>query len=53
MRSIDYSSNMPLYDYESHDWDVSTTHVTGINDDRMRLPTRYDIAKFYKRFRRE
>lgn len=52
MRSIDYSDNISLYEYESHDWDVSLTHVTGINDDRMRLPTRYDIAKFYKRFRR-
>lgn len=52
MRSIDYSDNISLYEYESHDWDVSPSHVTGINDDRMRLPTRYDIAKFYKRFRR-
>ena len=52
MRSINYSDNISLYEYESHDWDVSLTHVTGINDDRMRLPTRYDIAKFYKRFRR-
>lgn len=52
MRSINYSDNVDLYDYEENDWDVSRTHVTGINDDRMRLPTRYDIAKFYKRFRR-
>lgn len=52
MRSIDYSDNVDLYDYEENDWDVSRDHVTGINDDRMRLPTRYDIAKFYKRFRR-
>lgn len=52
MRSIDYSANEDLYEYEEYDWDTVKPNETGINDDRMRLPTRYDIAKFYKRFRR-
>ena len=53
MRSIDYSENASLLDYEMEDWDTKHSNPTGINDDRMRLPTRYDIAKFYKRFRRK
>ena len=52
MRSIDYSENAQLLEYEMKDWDTRAPNVTGINDDRMRLPTRYDIAKYYKRYRR-
>lgn len=53
MRSIDYSENAQLLEYEIKDWDTRAPNVTGINDDRMRLPTRYDIAKYYKRYKRK
>lgn len=53
MRSINYSENVDLLDYEVEDWDTKHKNPTGINDDRMRLPTRYDIAKYYKRFKRK
>lgn len=55
MTRTDYSKDVtPLLDYEVDDYDTisfreSGEHPTGINDDRMRLPTRYDISKFYKR----
>lgn len=49
MRNTDYSTNAPLLDEETTDYDTSALLDTGINDSRMRLPTRYDIAKFYKR----
>lgn len=52
MRSIDYSENAELLEYEMEDWDTKRSNPTGINDDRMRLPTRYDIAKFYRRYKR-
>lgn len=52
MRSIDYSSDIELFEYEQYDWDTRAPNATGINDDRMRLPTRYDIAKYYKRLKR-
>ena len=49
MRKSDYSKNAELLDWEAYDYDTSDVHETGINDNRMRLPNRYDIAKFYKR----
>lgn len=54
MNRVDYSKDAPLLDVEIDDFDTqsyreSGEHLTGINDGRMRLPTRYDIAKFYKR----
>ena len=46
----DYSKDVtPLLREEVHDYDTRNLNETGINDGRMRLPTRYDIAKFYKR----
>jgi hypothetical protein len=53
MLRLDYSGDVDLEDYETFDWDTRKPNETGINDDRMRLPTRYDIAKFYKRYRRK
>ena len=52
MRSIDYSEDVDLYEHEQYDWDTVRPNETGINDGRMRLPTRYDIAKFYRRNKR-
>ena len=52
MRKSDYSKNAELLDWEVYDYDTKDVHETGINDDRMRLPDRYDIAKFYKRNKR-
>lgn len=49
MRKYDYSENAKLLDNEIFDYDSSDEHETGINTYRMRLPRRYDIAKFYKR----
>ena len=54
MNRVDYSKDAPLLDVEIDDFDTKSYreegyHPTGINDDRMRLPTRYDIAKFYLR----
>ena len=46
MTRTDYSKDVtPLLDYEVDDYDTvsfreSGEHPTGINDDRMRLPTR-------------
>ena len=47
----------PLLAWEIDDFDTQSyklygEHPTGINDGRMRLPTRYDIAKFYKRYKK-
>ena len=53
MLKIDYSVNADLYEFEEFDWDTIRPNETGINDDRMRLPTQYDIAKFYKRYKRK
>ncbi len=47
-----YSNNAELLDYEIYDFDTADAFETGINDYRMRLPDRYDIAKFYKRNKR-
>lgn len=52
MRKPDYSKNAELLDWEAYDYDTVDVHETGINDNRMRLPDRYDIAKFYKRNKR-
>ena len=57
MNRVDYSKNASLLDVEIDDFDTQSYmefggHPTGINDERMRLPTRYDIAKFYKRNKR-
>ena len=49
MRKSDYSKNAELLDWEVYDYDTRDVHETGINANRMRLPNRYDIAKFYKR----
>ena len=52
MNKIDYSRNAELLDEEIYDFDTADVHETGINTYRMRLPDRYDIAKFYKRNKR-
>lgn len=52
MRKSDYSKNAELLDWEAYDYDTRDVHETGINVNRMRLPNRYDIAKFYKRNKR-
>ena len=56
MRKSDYSKNVIETDYmldnELIDYDTMAHNWTGINDNRMRLPDRYDIAKFYKRNKR-
>lgn len=49
MIKTDYSKDAELLDYEILDYDTIDSHETGINDGRMRLPTRYDIAKYYQR----
>ena len=51
MINTNYSRNTPLLDYEIYDFDTTDNYSTGINDGRMRLPTRYDISKFYKQFK--
>ena len=52
MRKSDYSKNAELLDWEKYDYDTLDVHSTGINDNRMRLPDRYDISKFYQRNKR-
>lgn len=49
LREANYSKDVSLKDYEIYDYDTFDEHETGINDGRMRLPSRYDISKFYKR----
>ena len=49
LREANYSKDVSLKDYEIYDYDTFDGHETGINDGRMRLPSRYDISKFYKR----
>ena len=53
MNKINYSKNAELLDIEITDYDTREGLPTGINEDRMRLPTRYDISKFYQRFKME
>lgn len=50
MNKTNYSRNAKLLDIEITDYDTRDELPTGINEDRMRLPERYDIAKFYQRF---
>lgn len=49
MTSKNYSQDVELLDAEIIDYDTKYLNETGINDGRMRLPTRYDISKFYQR----
>lgn len=54
MNRRDFSRDAPLLDVEIDDFDTRSyreegSHPTGINDTRMRLPTRYDISKYYQR----
>lgn len=44
-----YTKDASLLDYEILDYDTTESNETGINSGRMRLPTRYDIAKYYQR----
>lgn len=52
LREQDYSRDASLRNYEVYDFDTVHGNETGINDGRMRLPSRYDIAKFYERQRK-
>lgn len=52
MISTNYSKDAPLLEDEILDYDTLNQNETGINDGRMRLPTRYDISKFYQRNKR-
>lgn len=52
MINKDYSKNVNLLSNEIFDMDTVDQHETGINRKRMRLPERYDIAKYYKRNKR-
>lgn len=52
MINKDYSKNVELLEEEIYDFDTTDVHETGINKKRMRLPERYDIAKYYKRNKR-
>lgn len=52
MTKPNYSKDAPLLDEEILDYDTLHLNETGINDGRMRLPTRYDISKYYKRNKR-
>lgn len=45
----DYSENAELYANEFYDYDTVDFNTTGINFGRARLPSRYDISKYYKR----
>lgn len=47
-----YAKDAPLLEEEILDYDTLGLNETGINDGRMRLPTRYDISKFYQRNKR-
>ncbi len=52
LNTVNYANNADLLEYEIYDFDTKDAHETGINTYRMRLPDRYDIAKFYKRSKR-
>lgn len=49
MNDRDFSRDAKLRENEITDFDTMYGNETGINSTRMRLPSRYDIAKFYKR----
>lgn len=51
MSRVNYSKNASLLENEMYDLDVAEDWETGINADRMRLPTRYDISKYYQRYK--
>lgn len=48
----DFSENAELYANEFYDFDTVDYNTTGINYGRARLPSRYDISKYYKRRQR-
>lgn len=52
MSKSNYSKNEELLEEEIYDFDTVDVHETGINKKRMRLPERYDIAKYYRRNKR-
>lgn len=65
MIRTNYSNDAKLLDYEIDDYDTrdfmealeagadtAGSHPTGINKNRMRLPSRYDISKYYERLKR-
>lgn len=52
MIKTNYSKDAELIDAEILDYDSLHLNETGINDGRMRLPTRYDITKYYVRNKR-
>lgn len=52
MTKTNYSKDAELIDEEILDYDSLNFNETGINDGRMRLPTRYDISKYYVRNKR-
>ena len=52
MTKTNYSKDTELIDEEILDYDSLNFNETGINDGRMRLPTRYDISKYYVRNKR-
>ena len=52
LREVNYSKNTKLLPEEITDFSTLFPHPTGINRNRMRLPTRYDISKFYQRNKR-
>lgn len=45
----DYTGNAELDIIEMYDFDTFYQNPTGINEDRAKLPTRYDISKFLTR----
>lgn len=49
MISQNFARDAKLITSEIYDFDTADQRETGINKKRMRLPDRYDIAKFYKR----
>ena len=46
---VNYAGNAELLPIEITDFSTMFPHPTGINRNRMKLPERYDIAKYYKR----
>ena len=52
MTKTNYSKDTELIEEEILDYDSLNFNETGINDGRMRFPTRYDISKYYVRNKR-
>lgn len=52
MLETDYTQDAELTYIEIYDFDSRYYNETGINTDRMKLPTRYDISKFFERQKR-